>query len=67
VRRERQLEAATEAGAGDRRDDGLRARLHKIDQLAQGRIRHARGRAEFPDVGAAGEETAGACEDDGSE
>ena len=65
VRRHGQLEAPAEAGPGDRGDDRLRARLHQIDEPAQGRIRRARRRAELPDVGAAGEETAGPGEDDG--
>ena len=67
VRGHRQLETAAETGAADRRDDRLGAGLHSIDELAQGRVGGPRGRAELPDVGAAGEEAAGAGEDDGAD
>src|SRR5688572_28518398 len=67
MRRQRELEAAAEAGPRDCRDDRLGTRLHLMDQLGQGWICPARGCAELPDVGAAGEESAGPREDDGSD
>ena len=62
--RQRQLEAAAETGAGDRGNNRLGASLDLVDELTQSRIGAARGRAELPDVGAAGEQTSRAGEDD---
>ena len=64
VRAHGELEPAAKTGAGDRRDDRLAARLYGLDEPAQRGLCRARGRAELADVGAAGEETAAAGQDD---
>ena len=64
MRRQRQLQAAAEAGAGNRDDDGFGAGLDLVDDLSQGRLGQARRSAELPNVGPGGEKATCAGEDD---
>ena len=60
--RQRELQAAADARAVDRSDDGFRARLDDADQRMQRRLRSGLRRVELADIGAGGEQLAPASQ-----
>src|SRR5215469_15141815 len=62
---EGQLEAAAECEHVDRRNDGLRARFHRGEQIVQGWSLHALRRVELTDISSTREDASGAGQDDG--